>query len=143
MAELSGHCLCGAVKVKAKPRTKEVGSCHCSLCRRWSAGPFTALDCGSAVDIDAGDNLGIFKSSEWAERTFCKKCGTLIAWRLQEGGEYHLSAQLFDEKADYPLGLHGFIDENPGNYSVAEQTETMTGAEVVAAFAASEESSNA
>ncbi|EFL89988.1 GFA family protein [Ahrensia sp. R2A130] len=143
MAELSGKCLCGSVKVTATPRSKEVGSCHCNLCRKWAAGPFMALDCGSDVHIEAEDNLGVFKSSEWAERAFCKNCGTLIAWRLQDGGEYHPSAQLFEETADYPLGLQVFIDEKPGNYSFAEQTETMTGAEVFAAFAASEESSNA
>jgi len=140
MPELSGTCLCGQVKVKATPRSEEVGSCHCSWCRKWSAGPFMALDCGDKVEIEAGDSLGVFKSSEWAERAFCKNCGTLITWRLQEGGEYHLSAQLFEETAEYPLGLQVFIDEKPGNYSFAEKTKTMTGAEVFAAFAPPEES---
>ena len=98
-----------------------------------------ALDCGENVEIEAGDNLGVFRSSEWAERTFCTKCGTLIAWRLQEGGEYHLSAQLFEETTEYPLGLQVFIDEKPGNYNFAEKTAIMTGAEVFAAFAPPEE----
>ncbi len=139
MGELSGKCLCGKVKVKATPRFEEVGSCHCSFCRKWSAGPFMALDCGDDVEIEAADGLGVYKSSQWAERVFCRNCGTLITWRLHDGGENHLSAQLFEETASYPLGLQVFIDEKPDNYNFAETTKTMTGAEVFAMFAPPEE----
>ena len=95
---------------------------------------------GTRSKVESGDSLGVYRSSEWAERTFCKNCGTVIAWRLQEGGEHHLSAQLFEETGGYPLGLQVFIDQKPGNYSFAEKTKTMTGAEVFAAFAPPEDS---
>ena len=57
-----------------------------------------------------------------------------MAWRLQQGGAYHVNSQVFSETQNWPLAMQVFIDEKPSNYSFAEQTETMTGAEVFAAF---------
>lgn len=136
MTKLEGKCLCGEIAVTATPREREIGTCHCGVCRRWSAGPFMALSCGDDVEI-SGTALGVYRSSEWAERAFCRECGTLIAWRLQSGGEYHVSSQLFTESAEFPLGTQVFFDEKPQNYSFAEPTKTMTGAEVFALFAPS------
>ncbi len=140
MPELSGTCLCGDVTVEATPRIHEMGTCHCAVCRKWSAGPFMTFDCGDNVVVKVQNSFGVYKSSQWAERVFCKICGTSVAWRLQQGGEYHLSAQLFEETANYPLGLQVFIDEKPDNYNFAEKTKTMTGEEVFAMFSSPEES---
>ena len=98
-----------------------------------------AMGCGDNVEFKGEENLTVYKSSEWAERLFCKNCGTSIAWRLQDGGTYHLAAHIFEGVDDLPLGLQIFIDEKPANYNFAEKTETMTGAEVFAEFAPPEE----
>ena len=135
MAELNGTCLCGSVSLRVSPEQEQISVCHCSKCRVWSGGPFVAIPCGTNVKIKSGDTLGVYKSSEWAERTFCKNCGTVIAWRLQDDTDYHVSASLFDETARYKFTSQIFIDEKPENYSFAEQTKTMTGAEVFAMFA--------
>ena len=68
----SGGCLCGAVRFTAAPANREVGACHCSMCRRWSAGPFLVRDCGTTLKIADPSSLGVYRSSEWAERAFCK-----------------------------------------------------------------------
>lgn len=133
MAALKGKCLCGSVEVEATPEEERVAACHCNMCRKWAAGPFVSLGCGSDVKL-TGEGLGIYRSSDWAERVFCNKCGTSIAWRLHDGGDYQLSANLFEETGDYPMKLQVFIDEKPANYSFAEQTKTMTGAEIFAMF---------
>ena len=140
MSELAGACLCGAVEVKVSPKNREIGTCHCTMCRKWSGGPYMAVDCGEKVEISAGDNLSVYKSSQWAERVFCKLCGTLIAWRLQEGGENHVSANLFEESRNFDLGMQVFIDEKPANYNFLETTKTMTGPDLFAMFAPPEES---
>lgn len=140
MAQLSGQCLCGAVTVNVTPDAERMDACHCSLCRKWSGGPFLAMSCSDNVTIEAGESLGVFQSSQWAERTFCKTCGTAIAWRLQDQTNYHVSASLFKETADYPFAMQVFIDEKPGNYSFEQKTKTMTGAEVFAMFAPPESS---
>lgn len=136
--QLKGQCLCGSVKVAAKPNTENVDVCHCSVCRKWSAGPYLALSCADNVEI-TGDTVSTFRSSEWAERLFCNRCGTPIVWRLADGGgEHHVNSELFNETGKFPLGTQVFIDEKPSNYDFAQQTNTMTGAEVFALFAPEE-----
>ena len=130
-----GGCLCGAVRFTAIPQDKEFGICHCSMCRRWTAGPFFAMECGATVQIENPANLGIYRSSEWAERGFCKACGTPLFYRLIDRDFYAVSVEAFDDRSSLSMGSQIFIDEKPDYYEFANKTQTMTGAEVFAAFA--------
>ena len=137
-ADRAGGCLCGAVRFTASPKGHEVGVCHCGMCRRWSAGPFLAMECVGSVRIDDTASLGIYRSSEWAERGFCRQCGTPLFYRLVGKDFCVVSAEAFDDKADFRLTSQIFIDEKPAYYDFANRTHNMTGAEVFAAFSASQ-----
>jgi hypothetical protein len=137
---MTGGCLCGAVRFTAAPAKREVGACHCSMCRKWSAGPFLALECGATLKVDDATNLGVYRSSEWAERCFCTKCGTPLFYRLIGKDFYAVSAEAFDDRDGYEFKSQIFIDEKPAYYDFANKTTTMTGAEVFAAFAPSADS---
>ena len=131
----TGGCLCGAVRFTAVPEKSDFGVCHCGMCRRWSAGPFFALECGGTVEVDDASNLGIYRSSEWAERCFCKVCGTPLFYRLVGKDFYAVSAEAFDDRHELVMTSQIFIDEKPAYYDFANKTHNMTGAEVFAAFA--------
>jgi hypothetical protein len=133
--KVSGGCLCGAVRFTATPANRDVGACHCSMCRKWSAGPFLVLDCGTSLKIDDASQLGVYRSSEWAERCFCKKCGTPLFYRLVGKDLYFASAEAFDDRDGYAFVSQIFIEEKPAYYDFANKTQNMTGAEVFAAFA--------
>ncbi|MEM7022014.1 MAG: GFA family protein [Pseudomonadota bacterium] len=138
MAEQSnatGSCLCGAVKIKVTADHKDVGVCHCDMCRRWSSGPLMALEVGQDVEIDGEDHVTIYRSSDWAERGFCKTCGSNLFYRIVGSGDHYLSAGLIDGQGDMVFTGQVFIDEKPEFYSFANQTKTMTGAELFAMFA--------
>src|SRR5262245_28696634 len=132
---LSGGCLCGAVRFTAAPRDHRIGACHCSMCRRWSAGPFLGIECGSTVKVENADNLGVYRSSDWAERCFCKTCGTALFYRLVGKPFYAVSAEVFDDRSDFSFTSQIFVDEKPAYYEFANKTKNMTGPEVFAAFA--------
>jgi hypothetical protein len=132
---MSGGCLCGAVRFTAAPSNREIGACHCSMCRKWSAGPFLVLDCGTTLKVDDTSSLGVYRSSEWAERCFCKRCGTPLFYRLVAQDLHFVSAEAFDDRDGYAFTSQIFIDEKPAYYDFANQTHNMTGAEVFAAFA--------
>ena len=132
---MSGHCLCGAIRFHATPKNLEMGACHCAMCRRWSGGVFMAVDCSGALKIEDESALGVYKSSQWGERCFCKTCGSSLFWRMQDGSHISVAVQAFDDAARFAFTSEIFIDEKPATYAFANSTKTMTGAEVFAAFA--------
>lgn len=129
-----GKCLCGAVKVSAKNVSQRLGACHCSMCRKWNGGPLLAVDCGTEVSFEGQENIVSYASSSWAERGFCKACGTHLFYKLKEKAKYIVSAGLFDDIKDFTFDHQVFIDEKPGYYAFANKTHDMTGAEVFAKF---------
>lgn len=129
-----GRCLCGKVKVTASKMSHNVGSCHCGMCRRWTGGPLLAVDCGSDVSFEGKENIGVYDSSDWAERGFCKSCGTHLFYRLKESGEYIMMVGIFDDD-NFVFDHQIFIDEKPAYYSFSNETQNMTGAEVFAKYA--------
>jgi hypothetical protein len=134
--ELRGSCLCGAVRFAATPLNMEMHACHCTSCRRWSGGPLQAVMCGAAVTVENDAELGVYASSDWAERCFCKVCGTVLFWRLKDGSHVAVSAQAFDDPAAFAFSEEIFVDRQPGNYAFANPTLKLTGDEVFARFAA-------
>ena len=138
--KLTGGCLCGAVRFAATPAKPEMDVCHCSMCQRWTGGVFMSTSCGTSLEIVEGEGeLGLYPSSEWAERGFCRKCGSSLFWRGIEDGHVAVSMQAFDDPTRFSFAEEIFIDEKPATYSFANQTRKMTGAEVIAAYAAKQE----
>lgn len=130
VSELQGKCLCGAVRVTATPKSKDIGACHCSLCRTWGGGPLLAVECENKVDFKGADNISIFESSDWAERGFCQKCGTHLFYRLKEQGHYAIPVGLFEGSNGWKFVEQIFIEQKPPFYSFAEKTKNLTGKEV-------------
>lgn len=130
----SGSCLCGAVTINAESLSTSVGACHCGTCRKWGGGPFMALDCGTAVSFTGEDSIATFDSSEWADRGFCKQCGTHLFYRIKQTGQVIATAGLFTEDDRLLFDHQVFIDEKPAYYGFANKTEDMTGPEVFAKF---------
>lgn len=135
--ECKGACLCGAVKIDAKTVTTSVHACHCGMCRKWGGGPFLSVDCGTAVTFEGEENIGVFESSPWAERGFCKTCGTHLFYRARQTRQYYVPAGLFDRLETPVFESQIFIDRKPDYYAFANRTSNMTEAEVFAMFAGS------
>lgn len=138
VATEQGQCLCGAVRFEAKLGAREVGACHCSMCRRWSGGVFLAVECES-VTFENDAALGIYTSSEWGERCFCKTCGSTLLWRSKDGTHHAVSLQTFDDPSSFSFTSQIFVDDKPTNYSFAEATKNMTGPEFIAMITSAEQ----
>ncbi|MGP1351751.1 MAG: GFA family protein [Parasphingopyxis sp.] len=130
--ELQGQCLCGAVTVKATPARSHIEACHCDMCRRWGGIAFVGVQCGQNVEFSGDEHIARYASSDWAERGFCKQCGTNLFYRFVPADNYSLLAGLFADTDDLTLGEQIFIDEKPGWYDFAQDTPKKTGAEVIA-----------
>jgi hypothetical protein len=131
-----GRCLCGSVQVTAKSIHKNVGACHCKMCRTWGGGAFMAVECGTDVSFEGDEHISVFDSSKWADRGFCNQCGTHLFYRIKEGQQYMMPAGLFTDTS-FNFDHQVFIDEKPGYYAFENETEDMTGAEIFAKYGAS------
>lgn len=131
-----GTCLCGAVRVAAKAKSNDIGACHCTMCRKWGGGPLFAVECKSEVDFEGAEHISTFSSSEWAERGFCRECGTHLFYRLKQEEHYAIPVWLFDggDHDQWRLTEQIFIDQKPSFYSLAEKTTDLTGEEVFAQY---------
>lgn len=135
--EISGRCLCGAVSFTAVAHKDDVGVCHCHMCQRWAAGPFLARECDAAsLSISGDEALGVYQSSAWGERCFCKRCGTVLFWRSCDGQNLAVSAGSLDDTSTLTLASEIFVDEKPAYYAFANETSKMTGPEFIAMMTA-------
>jgi hypothetical protein len=125
-----GQCLCGKVKVVVNELNNQVGACHCSMCRKWSGGPLFAVDCGSKVEFEGEENIKIFNSSDWAERGFCKECGSNLFYKLKQPLQYMILPGILDGIDDYSFDHQVFIEEKPSWYEFSNKTHNMTGKEL-------------
>ncbi len=131
---MKGSCLCGAVSISAADHT-EINACHCGMCQRWGGGPLLSVHCGSDLQISGTEAVAVFKSSDWAERAFCAKCGTHLYYRLIPANEYAVPVGLFQDGTAFRFTEQIFIDKKPHYYTFSDQTSQLTEAEVFAKYA--------
>ena len=130
-----GGCLCGAVRYHVTEDVSDFGACHCDMCRRWTGGPLFTAEVGHGVTFEGEENITTFRSSEWAERGFCKLCGSCLFYKIVPNGIYMMAVGGFDDQTELELAGQVFIDEKPEGYASANETENLTGAEVMALYA--------
>jgi hypothetical protein len=130
LIEGNGSCLCGKIRIAVKGINRNVGACHCGTCRNWGGGPFMAVDCGTDVSFEGEENISVYSSSEWAERGFCKECGSHLFYRLKGAHHYMMPVGLFPEVESFVFDHQVFIDEKPAYYGFSNKTQNMTGPEV-------------
>jgi len=141
MTPLNGQCMCGAVTVTATPARPSLSACHCDMCRRWSSSAFMAMDAETG-SVEVTGPVQRFQSSDWAERAFCKTCGSNLWYRITaEGpghGQYQMAAGLFDVNG-MRLGLEVFIDAKPDAYAFEGERRQMTAQECYDMYAPKDE----
>ncbi|MGI9426262.1 MAG: GFA family protein, partial [Hyphomicrobiaceae bacterium] len=85
--------------------------------------------------FEGNEHIGRIRSSEWAERGFCTKCGSNLFYHIMQSSDYQVSAGLFEDQSVLRMSLQVFTDRKPPFYEFSNKTEMMTSAEVIAAFA--------
>ena len=130
---VQGQCLCGAVSFKADAST-QLEACHCGMCRRWGGGPAISVHC-DALEFAGAEHIKIFSSSDWAERAFCRHCGSHLYYRLIPLNSYSVPVGLLSPQEQFVLTEQIYIDNKPAYYSFANKTTELTEAQVLEKFA--------
>ena len=98
-----GACLCGGVVFglcasREPGPNRAMGTCDCSLCRRWSGAaelPFVIV-VPEHLTVDRGEELlAHYRDDEGRLRTFCRRCGSHLYY--DTGRRYHVTAGVLDE----------------------------------------------
>ncbi|AHM03419.1 Gfa-like protein [Roseibacterium elongatum DSM 19469] len=137
MTGTTGGCLCAAVRYTLAEAPTTYGACHCGMCRKFSGGVELGIEVppgGLSFDNDA--TLETYRSSDWAERGFCRICGSSLFWRLTMPGPmqglYSLAAGSLDDMSGLTFTTEVYIDAKPDNYAFAGDRARLTEADVMA-----------
>jgi hypothetical protein len=87
--DLTGGCLCGAVRYRITAAAVEALYCHCGMCRRAHGAPVVAwLTVPLSGFVVTAGNPAAYRSSARAWRHFCGNCGTPLTWREAEDPKF-------------------------------------------------------
>lgn len=87
MHQVTGGCLCGAVRITATGQPFRVGVCHCLDCRKHHGAPFfaAAIFPETAVTVTG-------ETHSYQDRHFCPICGGSPFSRWQDEIAFHIGA---------------------------------------------------
>ena len=110
------------------------------MCRKFTGGIELGLEISpGGIAWEGAENIGTYSSSDWAERGFCKICGSSLFWRLTAGGpmqgQLSLSGGSLDDMSGLTFATEVYIDAKPDAYAFAGDHKRMTEAEVMAMVA--------
>ena len=133
MSALTGHCLCGAVTITVvgghDPR---IGACHCRMCQRWSGGLFLCFT-AEASSVSVTGEVARYRSSSFAERAFCPRCGSHLWFNDVEADgapkSYELMPGLFDAARPWPLRSEIYVDRAMASIHLGGEHRRKTRAE--------------
>ena len=97
---ITGGCQCGAVRYAISGPLGRASICHCRMCQK-AFGALYAPLVGAPLDafvLTRGD-LSTFRSSDAAERGFCRDCGTPLTFRYVEGDHIDVAIGSLDDPA--------------------------------------------
>lgn len=77
----TGGCQCGAVRFTAIGQPLLVANCHCNSCRKATGAAFATFVDFNRREVAFEQAVNTYRSSRGAERLYCNKCGTPIAYR--------------------------------------------------------------
>lgn len=120
MAEtFHGSCTCGGVVFSLIGPLRSLVACHCGQCRRTSGHYWTATSVPEdRFDLLRGETLRWFRSSDTAERGFCRRCGASLFWRPFGEGTMHPAPGAFDDPIGLTIAEHIHTDDASDYYSI-------------------------
>lgn len=119
----TGGCECGRVRYTARAVPGAPAWCYCKQCQRLSGAPFLAFADFKKTDIQWSTAADVFKSSEIAERDYCKECGSTIGMRYHfQPDSLGVTLGTIDKECNFSkrASYHIFLKDKPAWFTVPE-----------------------
>lgn len=118
---LSGGCDCGAVRFEITQARPTVTVCHCSQCRRTSGHLWASTRVPrDKLCIVREDGLTWYRSSDFAQRGFCNRCGSSLFYQIDGKDATGVAAGALDGPTGLTTGKHIFVQDKGDYYEIAD-----------------------
>lgn len=116
-----GSCLCGAVRITVEGDLPQPNACHCVACRKQTGHFGASLDVPRVrIQVEGGDAICWYQSSEKVRRGFCGTCGSTLFWDPNHHDWTAIAMGVFDEPTDTSLSMHIFVSEKGDYYEIGD-----------------------
>lgn len=124
---LTGGCQCGAVRYEWRGELDYSSVCYCRMCQKASGQPFMGMAGGKRGNLRWTRGApSIFKSSNMAERGFCKDCGTPLTYAFEGTGDISVTINSLDDPEAAPptrqFGVEGKVSWMNGLHNLPANT---------------------
>jgi len=116
-----GGCSCGAVRYEVRGPLRSVIGCHCTQCRK-QTGHYMAATAAKHehFKIIKDEGLRWYRSSDTAERGFCRVCGSTM-FRQGKGRDYvAIAAGSVDGETGLSVAGHIFCGDKGDYYEIKD-----------------------
>jgi len=119
---VNGGCLCGAVRFQVSGPLRGVVNCHCEMCLKLHGGPGAHSKAKkAALKFTNEQGLKWYRSSDIAERGFCKECGSSLFWRPDQQDTIGILAGALEQPSSLQTIGHIFVSEKPDFYEITDK----------------------
>lgn len=115
----TGQCLCGGVAFTMDGPLRGVAVCHCGQCRQWHGhvGAYTNV-AEKHLTFQAQVPLTWFRSSSFAQRGFCRNCGSSLFWKRDGSPEISVAAGTLSSPTGLKTVLQIYTDHRGDYYDL-------------------------
>ncbi len=116
-----GACECGAVQYDVTGPLRKVVYCHCSQCRKTSGHYVAATACDTShLHINKDEGLRWHRSSSFAQRGFCRVCGSSMFYRRDDAGYTAIMAGTLEVPTGLVSREHIHVDDASDYYALSD-----------------------
>lgn len=127
--QITGGCLCGALRFSSSAEPVEVGYCHCRMCQKLSGAtvlPWASFASGSFSYTEGQPKIYI--SSTHGQREFCEACGSQIAFRATDSdATVEINVGTFDDPEVVAPEYHVWWDSRISWFDTADNLPRYSG----------------
>ncbi|MDR3375835.1 MAG: GFA family protein [Ancalomicrobiaceae bacterium] len=126
--QLSGSCLCGRIRWRARAPMRAISACHCTQCRKWTGhfGAFTSIALAD-VDIEGAADVAWYRASSVARRGFCPTCGSSLFWQPDAEPRVSIAAGSIDGVSGLSIDRHIFTADKGDYYAIESGVPQFSG----------------
>jgi hypothetical protein len=127
---IEGGCLCGAVRYRYRGENRLGYKCHCRMCQLAFGNIFATFLNAKKHEVEWLREIPCaYRSSAFATRSFCNRCGTPLAFAFDDSEFLDLSVGSLDAPGGIKPNGHFAVETRFAEWHVPDGLEEMRAAD--------------